>query len=433
MSSSFKKHLSIPSLIKTVYDLFSKIPEPREFKRKGFAPLSDHLMSGLAVFGLKCPSLLDYDRKRKDSATEHNLRDLYHVEDPPSDTYLRIRLDEVEPNTIRPAFKKLFALFQRGKGIEEFEYLDGHVLISVDGTGHFSSTYVSCPHCCQKKSSGGKMSYYHQMLGACIVHPDKRNVIPLCPEVIANQDGNTKNDCERNACKRFLEHFRREHPHLKAIILEDGLSANAPNIRMIQEHGLHYILVAKPGDHKFLFEQLHSRDDVAYHDITTEDGSYHQFQFLNDVPLNKSNQDVRVNVLEYRCTNPKGKEVTFAWVTDITLSTTNVMKIAKGGRARWKVENETFNTLKNLGYNFEHNYGHGKKYLSTVFCMLMMLAFLIDQIQEISCSLFRKCKQVAGTNRNLWETMRAFFRLTRLNNWEMFYLIMAKEKILDTS
>lgn len=433
MSSTFRKHLSIPGLIKTVYDHFSQIPDPREFTRKGFAPLSDHLMSGLAVFGLKCPSLLDYDRKRKDIATEHNLRDLYHVENPPCDTYLRMRLDEVDPSTIRPAFKKLFASFQRGKGIEEFEYLDGHVLISVDGTGHFSSNTVCCPYCCQKVGSNGNVSYYHQMLGVCIVHPDKKNVIPLCPEAIANRDGATKNDCERNASKRFLEHFRREHPHLKTILLEDGLSPNAPNIRTIQEHDVRYILVAKPGDHQFLFEQLHSRDDAVYHELATEDGSYHQFLFLNDTPLNKSSQDVKVNVLEYRCTDSQGKETTFSWVTDITLSVVNVMKIAKGGRARWKVENETFNTLKNLGYNFEHNYGHGKKYLSTVFCMLMMLAFLIDQIQEICCPLFRKCKQLAGTYRNLWETMRALFQFIRLNDWETFYWIMAKEKALNTS
>lgn len=433
MTSSFRKHLSAPGLVKTVYALFSKIPDPREFKRRGFAPLSNHLMSGLAIFGLKCSSLLDYDRKRRDKPVEDNLRDLYYVENPPSDTYLRMRLDDVDPNTIRPAFKNVFASFQRGKGLEEFEYLDGHVLISVDGTGHFSSNHVSCPHCCCKKGSHGKYLYYHQMLGACIVHPDKKNIVPLCPEVILNQDGAAKNDCERNACKRFLTNFRREHPHLRAILLEDGLSSNAPNIQMITEHDLHYILVAKPGDHQFLFEQLRSSDDAVYHEVTTEDGSYHQFQFLNNVSLNKSNPDLKVNILEYRCTNSKGKEVTFSWVTDITLLKINILQIAKAGRARWKVENETFNTLKNLGYNFEHNYGHGKKYLSTVFCMLMMLAFLIDQIQEICCALFRKCKQVAGTYRNLWETMRAFFRFSRLYDWERFYLIMAKEKALDSS
>ena len=51
-------------------------------------------------------------------------------------------------------------------------------------------------------------------------------------------------------------------------------------------------------------------------------------------------------------------------------------------RTRWRVENEAFNTLKNQGYEFERNYGHGKQFLSSTLAGLMMLAFLVDQIQE---------------------------------------------------
>ncbi len=433
MTSSLRKHLSAPGLLSTIHRQFLKVPDPRSFIKKGTIPIVDHLMSGLAVFGLKCSSLLDFDRKRGDAAVEHNLRDLYHVGTVPSDTYLRERLDEVNPEYLRLAFKKVFASFQRGKGLEEFEYMDGHVLISGDGTGHFSSGKVSCPQCCKKEHKKGATTYYHQMFGVCVVHPDKRNVIPLCPEPILNQDGGSKNDCERNACKRFLKNFRREHPHLKAILIEDGLSSTAPHIRMIEEYGLKYILGAKPGDHEFLFDNLASSKDAVYHEIRTEDGHYHQFRFQNDVPLNKSNQDLKVNVIEYRHTDPKGKERNFSWVTNIPISTTNVMKLATGGRARWKIENETFNTLKNLGYNFEHNYGHGKKYLSTVFCMLMMLAFLIDQIQELCCPLYKKCRRFARTYYNLWASMATLFQYVRLHNWECFFLTIAKERPLDTS
>ena len=94
----------------------------------------------------------------------------------------------------------------------------------------------------------------------------------------------------------------------------------------------------------------------------------------------------------------------------------------------FKIENETFNMLKNLGYNFEHNYGHGKKYLSTVLCLLMMLAFLIDQVQEICCSLFQRCRKFARTYYNLWGSMRWFFQYIPLINWEIFYLTMLKER-----
>lgn len=433
MVSSFRKQLSAPGLLNAIYRQFSKIPDPREFSKDTVISITDHLMSGLAVFGLKCPSLLDYDRKRSENVIAQNLHDLYHVNTPPCDTYLRERLDQIDPEHIRPAFKQIFALFQRGKGLEEFEYLDGHFLISGDGTGQFSSGNVCCPQCCIKEHQNGTKTYYHQMFGACIVHPDRKNVLPLCPELIQNQDGSSKNDCERNACKRFLENFRREHPHLKAILVEDGLSSTAPHIRMIEEFRLKYILGAKPGDHEFLFEQLNTSIEAEYHEIKTDDGCYHQFRFLNGASLNKSNQDVKVNVLEYRQTDPKGKEMNFSWVTNILISIINVKKIAEGGRSRWKIENETFNTLKNLGYNFERNYGHGKKYLSTVLCLLMMLAFLIDQIQEISCSLFRRCKKFAGTYKGLWYTMQTLFRYVRLGDWENFYLMIVKEAPLNSS
>ena len=168
---SFRKDLSAPGLLKIMYQQFSKIPDPRKFNRGVSISLTDHLMSGLAIFGLKCPSLLDYDKKRADVVTVQNLRNLYHVNVPPSDTYLRERLDELNPRFLRGAFKKAFSAFQRGKGLEEFEYMDGCVLISGDGTGHFSSSKVSCPHCCKKESKSGKATYYHQMFGVCIVHP----------------------------------------------------------------------------------------------------------------------------------------------------------------------------------------------------------------------------------------------------------------------
>lgn len=433
MALLFRKHLSVPGLLLTVYRQFSKIRDPRKFATNSTISISDHLMSGLAVFGLKCPSLLDYDKKRSNELIKKNLQDLYYVKIPPSDSYLRERLDEVSPDSLRSAFTKVFASFQRGKGLEEFVYLDGHVLISGDGTGQFSSGRVSCPHCCKKEHKDGNITYYHQMFGACIVHPEKKNVVPLCPEVILNQDGSSKNDCERNACKRFLKNFRREHPHLKAILVEDGLSSTAPHIRTIEENGLLYILGAKPGDHQFLFEQLETSNETTYHELRTEDGHYHQFRFLNGASLNKSNQDLKVNVVEYRHTTPKGKESNFSWVTNISVSINNVLKIAKGGRARWKIENETFNTLKNLGYNLEHNYGHGKKYLSTIFCMLMILAFLIDQIQEICCSLFQQCRKFSRTYRNLWESMRFLFQYIQLADWESFYLMIMQKKFLDTS
>jgi hypothetical protein len=250
------------------------------------------------------------------------------------------------------------------------------------------------------------------MLGAAIVHPDCREVIPVMPEAIVKQDGEGKNDCERNAAKRFMTKLRQDHPHLKFIITEDSLSSNAPHIEVLQDHGFHYILGVKEGDHASLFQQVqaaeHAGRVTSYerHDRAAQ--VIHQFRFVNDVPLNGSNPDVLVNVIEY-WEMGDDKVQHFSWVTDFRVTKRNVFRLMWGGRARWKIENETFNTLKNQGYHFEHNYGHGEQNLSVVFAMLMMLAFLVDQTQQLCCALFQAVWAKLGSKRMLWERMRALF------------------------
>ncbi len=137
-------------------------------------------------------------------------------------------------------------------------------------------------------------------------------------------------------------------------------------------------------------------------------GIAHHFRFVNDMPLNESRCDVRVNFIEYWEVS-KDKVQHCSWVTDFRVNKSNVYKLMRGGRARWKIENETFNTLKNHGDNFAHNYGHGEQNLSVVFATLMMLAFLVDQTQQLGCGLFRAVWTQLGSKRLLWERMRALF------------------------
>ena len=116
-----------------------------------------------------------------------------------------------------------------------------------------------------------------------------------------------------------------------------------------------------------------------------------------------------VNFLEYWEIQDDGSTQHFSWVTDFEISRENMFPLMRGGRARWKIENETFNTLKNQGYQFEHNYGHGENHLSVVFALLMMLAFLVDQVLQFACQLFRAVWQKQGSKKRMWEHMRALF------------------------
>lgn len=238
-------------------------------------------MSGLALFSLKFPSLLQFDQGNKDPIIRHNLKSPFGVKKAPSDTYLREVLDKVNPRSLAGAFKQIFRLVQRGKVLERFQFLDQSYLLSVDGTGYFSSQEVYWDSCCQKKHRDGAVTYYHQLLSAVLVHPEESVVLPFAPEPLIQQDGVSK-------------------------------------------------------------------------------------------------------------------------------TAQNAHQLMKGGRARWKIENETFKTLKNHGHQFEHNFGHGKKNLSTIFASIMMLAFYVDQVQQTASKAFKRALAHLNHNkRTFWTRLRS--------------------------
>jgi hypothetical protein len=405
-----RKDLSADALYRLLRSRFGSLDDFRSGEVE--IPLVDALMSAFAMFSLKDPSLLAFDQRRHDP--NDNFRTIYGINHVPCDSQMRAILDPLDPSSLRPAFRDVFRCVQRGKVLERFVYLDGYYLVSLDGTGYFSSTKIHCASCLEKRHRGGGVTYYHQLLGATLVHPDFKEVIPLAPEPIIQQDGHTKNDCERNATRRWLKQFRQEHPHLPIIVVEDALSGNAPHLEDLAEARARYIIGVKPGDHKFLFKHLQGLDDPGQMQVLTSvdpaTGVLDHFRFCNGAPLNESNPDALVNVLEYWEIDHDGQMQYFSWITDFLLTPDNVWAIMRGGRARWKIENETFNTLKNQGYNLEHNYGHGEQNLSVVLALLMMLAFLVDQVQQLCCPLFQAAWHKMKTKCHLWDEIRSHFR-----------------------
>lgn len=420
----FRKQLSVSNYLRLVRHEFDGIKEHRQGSKHTIS-LTDALMSALAMFSLKYPSLLQFDAGRDDPVIKHNLKHLYGVNNVPCDTQMRALLDPIAPSDLHRAFNRIFTELQRGKVLEGYRFLDDHYLLSIDGTGHFASSSLHCDECCSKTSRNGHQLYYHQLLGAALVHPQQRCVIPFAPEAIIKGDGQNKNDCERNAAKRLLPRLRRHHPHLKLIVVEDGLASNGPHIRLLQELGCRYILGAKPGDHQALFKVFDACLTREEFEQSDEQGRQHGFRFANDLPLNETHPDIRVNLLEYWEVR-KNKTLNFTWVTDITLHKDNVFAVMQGGRARWKIENETFNTLKNQGYHLEHNYGHGKQHLATVFGLLTMLAFLIDQAQELCCPLFQAARARYRSRLYLWKRLQSRFLELLISDWALLWRSIAE-------
>ena len=186
--------------------------------------LVDCLMSAVAMFGLKSPSLLQLDREvRLDERVRGNLRRLYRVG---SGAVRRADADASGPGSGACLAPGLPAAVPRTAARQDAEAVCGvrpPLSVVAGRHGVFASGAVRCKYCCERRHRNGTVTYHHQMLAGAIVHPDCRAVIPLAPEPIVRQDGQAKNDCERNASERFLEALRREHPHVQVIVLEGGL------------------------------------------------------------------------------------------------------------------------------------------------------------------------------------------------------------------
>ena len=490
-----RKSLSMDSLIECVGTEFAKIKEPQ--KRSKFS-IKDCLLSGLGMFYLKMPSMLQFEKgvADKKNALVQNLITLYGISEVPSDTRLRERLDNIEPEKrFQYVFDALISKLQRGKVLEDFRYYEDYFLVAIDGTGYFSSNEIHCENCCIKEYKDGSVSYYHQALAAVMVCPGIKEVLPLGIEPIIKQDGAIKNDCEINAAKRLLQTIRTSHPNLKVILVMDALYANAPLIKLMKELNFSYIITGKGLNH--LYDEFKLNTNVIEHEI--KNNTLEQtYTFANDLGLNATNSDVKVNYVEYNelihkkifkvremisePTNDKfprrtdavvyNNEVYFkhvdsgqltklklvdfdqdvnlrnvkkylnkveddsitsqglgspakkffsSWITDLCLSVDTVANIVVSGRSRWSIENETFNTLKNLGYNFEHNYGHGYKNLSVVLCHLMFLAFAIDQIQSYCGYYFKQALKLVSAKKYIWEKIRTVFTSFAVRSWDELY------------
>ncbi|WP_299735785.1 transposase [uncultured Endozoicomonas sp.] len=422
----------------------SKIPDFRKKVSQGAIPLHDAVMSGLAMMHLKYPSLLQFDRDCvKTPAKLHNLKSMYGVTQVPSDTYFREMLDPIETRYLRKFFTLLFAFVQRSGRLRHFEYFDEGYLAPIDGTGHFCSGKIHCPECCVKKPGSKNPQYYHQLLACCLVKPGKKEVLPLMPEPIIQQQDASKNDCEKTALKRLLANLSREHPHLKLVLNFDDLYSDGPTIKLVQSYGYSFIMVAKDTSHVSLYESVDELDKagkVKRYYYADENGYQHWFRFVNGVSINKSHKETLVNYLEYVETDPKGNKYVNTWITDIQLTEENVAKVMRGGRARWKIENETFNTLKTQGYHLEHNYGHGKQHLATNLASLTFTAFLINQIEQLACKFFQQALEAKKSKKALWLAIRGLFDWFTIDNWEDLFTaiiegrsVSLKHLVIDTT
>lgn len=391
--------------------------------RRGNIEIADFGLSAFAMFFMQSASFLTFQLALEKGLGRSNCQTLFGIDRIPSDNYIRDALDEADPALLQPCFERMETLLAEPPMRETFGRLGGRTLIAWDGTEYFCSQKLGCPNCLTRKRSNGKTESYHCMLSATVVAPGQSKVVPLMPEFIATQDGAEKQDCERNAAKRwFGTHHARLAP-LRPIFLGDDLFACHPIAEMITDAGDDFIFTCKPTSHEALYDffagaKLSRYEEKVRRRKTTDTFRY---RWIEAVPIRDGKDALLVNWISLQIVNAKGRvKYSMAWVTSLPVNKDNVAQIAACGRARWKIENESFNVLKNHGYELEHNFGHGKKFLAMTLAAFNLLAFAWHTVLDLADPPWKAAREAAGKRTSFFAHMLTLTAYVVFPSWKVF-------------
>src|SRR3954467_2857114 len=219
--------------------------------------MADIGLSPVSLFYMLSESFLAHQRALEEGRKMSNCQSLFGKPAVPTPNHIRAMLDPVHPSYLQPAFDQTLEMLRRHGGLRAFQRLGGRVLIALDGTEYFCSQKLGCPQCLTRRWVSGKTENYHGMLAGTVVAPGHAMALPMMPEFIAPQDGAEKQDCERNAAKRWLAAHAKRLVDLRPIYLGDDLFACQPVADAITASGGDFLLTAKPASHKALYDFMY--------------------------------------------------------------------------------------------------------------------------------------------------------------------------------
>jgi hypothetical protein len=413
--------MALDSLIEGFKAVCATFPDPRKGENTVYS-MADIGMAAFATFFMQSPSFFAQQTALARGRGTSNCQTLFQMARIPTDNCVRGLRDPVLPQQLFPMFSYTLAALVAGGGLAPFQRLGGHVLIALDGTEYFCSQKLSCPNCSERKRNNGKIEHFHQMVSAAMVAPGHNGALPLEPEFISPQDGVEKQDCEARATARWLAAHGPQHAHLKPIYLGDDLASRQPTCDAVRAIEAHFLFTAKPSSHQTLYEWLDGADVPAFEQKIKQGARFvtHRDRWLEGVPLRDARDALIVNWLEIEIVDPAGKVTdTNSFVTDLPVGKTNVAELAACGRARWKIENETFNTLKTKGYNLEHNFGHGRENLSAVLATMNLIAFAMHSVADLVDAIWKAARAAVGTRKRFFEELRVITTYLVFPSWSV--------------
>jgi hypothetical protein len=297
----------------------------------------------------------------------------------------------------------------------------GQPVLLLDATGLVCFHRRHCEHCL-KQRHGQQTLYLHQVLEAKLLGP-AGVVVSLGSEFIENADTQgrvgrsaeeVKQDCELKAAARLLPRIKRDYPQLRFVLALDSLYGCGPLFALAQQLGWSFVVTFKAGRTPALWREFQALlpacpENVLRH--TWGNGLVQEFRWVNQLDYEDSEgREWKLNAVECTETTAQKEQQYFAWLTALPVNRKTVIEITqKGGRYRWKVENEGFNRQKNSGLNLEHVYSVDPETWK-VYYVLLQIAFLLVQLLERG-SLLRRLAAESG--RPFWNLFGSLKNVAR--------------------
>jgi hypothetical protein len=390
------------------------------------------IWTGLFLFLLQLGSRrqLDFTFDAYSDASRANLNRLAHTQQPscPVHDTLDHLLEHIVWTAFRVLIHKMALRLIRMRALDAAR-LCGRFVLLVDGTGLFCFHHRHCDNCLERQLPSGPI-YLHQVLEAKLLGP-AGVVVSVGSEFIENADlaassstdpEQIKQDCELKAFGRLAVRLKEDFPQLRIVVAGDSLFACGAVLAIAQKNHWAYVLTFKQGRLPSVWDEFQRLLPLCPENVwqrQLNDGTRQVFRWVHN--LSYTDSDHRrwtFHALECVETSPQGEVSYFAWITDLAVHAGTVEEIAeKGGRGRWKIENQGFNRQKNHGPNLEHVYSLDPEKWKAYY-LLLQIAFLITQLVErgsllrqLAADLKRTPLQLFGSLANIVRRLREALRL----------------------
>ena len=430
----------LESLLNRFRQIASALPDPRTGANQRYS-LADAASCAFATFFLQSPSFLDFQRRMALESARSNCQSLFGVEDIPSDNHIRNLLDGHDPDHFAPLFADCLQTARDHGALDPFRRLDGRLAIALDGIQLHCSDAIRCAQCSTRHVGSAKTEqYFHTMLSATIVADGHNRVLPLMPHFVQPQhnprdgrsDADRKQDCERNAAKRWLPAYSDQLRPFRPIFLGDDLYCCQPLCQLVRNLDTDFLFICKPSSHKRLYELIH--DDFIHSTGWTRARNHHRqieqhrYRWMHRLPVRDSDDAVLGTWIEFTVRRHGKRTYYNTFFTSLEVTAENVAAIARLGRARWKIENETFNCLARHGYNLKRNFGHGSNGLANLLATLNLLAFTLHSLLDGLRGLWRQCRDRAGTRRRFFNKLSLFTEEFWFPHWTALLLTILGQR-----